>query len=77
MTAVDDRDRMETWQAFPADAPASGKEPTAEEMARAMGLDPHQLPAALEVMSAEDRRQIKRVVTQARAQEALGDWRTE
>lgn len=74
---VPDRDRMDTWRqdASPTDAPATSKEPTAEEMARAMGIDLHQLPAALEVMSAEDRRGIRRVVMQARTQGALGDWK--
>lgn len=70
-----DHDRMETWQASPTDAPTTSNEPTAQELAEAMGIGLHDLAAALEVMSAEDRRTIKRVVKQARTQKALGQWK--
>jgi hypothetical protein len=74
VSAVPDRDRMETWQPAPTDAPIASSERTAEEVAEAMGLDLHDLAAALEVMSTEDRRAIKRVAKQARDLKALGHW---
>lgn len=68
-------DRMETWQASPTDAPAISNEPTAEEMAEAMGIQLGQLADALALTSAADRRQIKRQVKHQRALKALGQWK--